>query len=223
MNEIKHESGNPNMTDGRDLPWLQDVDSDQNDVSDVWYDLWQIEYRDVWILDAEGEHVATYNLTVHDLAEPDNYATMKQMLVDAASPSGGDRPWQNPTNAMDVNGDSFVSPIDALQVINFLNSQGAQELPATKDQAPFVDTSGDGFVSPIDALLVINFLDSQAKAEAEPDEPVAAVTATSADRASLADAVFSVRSDEFGDSQDSVRTKKATSAVSFEIELGFEH
>lgn len=59
----------------------------------------------------------------------------------------------------DVNGDGVVSPIDALQVINDLNSAGARILAA--GSGPDIDVSADGSVSPIDALLVINYLNGR--------------------------------------------------------------
>ena len=71
-------------------------------------------------------------------------------------------PWQHPLWSLDVNDDSFVSPVDALQIINELNSNGPRELSATlvaSNLPPnYLDVSGDGFISPVDALQVINDL-----------------------------------------------------------------
>lgn len=53
-------------------------------------------------------------------------------------------------NPNDVNGDGFVSPMDALYVINELNGSTAGSFST--------DVNNDGVVSPIDALLVINDL-----------------------------------------------------------------
>jgi len=62
-------------------------------------------------------------------------------------------PWQNPVNALDVDGDTFVSPIDAVQVINYLNGSGPDSLPAGGGrQPPFLDVNGDGFATSIDAV-----------------------------------------------------------------------
>ncbi len=70
--------------------------------------------------------------------------------------------WQNPTNRLDVNNSNSVSPIDALLVINQLNTHGSRKLADTDlVSPPFVDVNGDGNVSPIDALLVINFLNNR--------------------------------------------------------------
>ena len=77
------EPGNASATQGRDIPMLQDVDTDGNGASDVW-NLWDVEYRDVAILDGSNTKVGTYNLTPNDLADQNNYATLREMLVDAA-------------------------------------------------------------------------------------------------------------------------------------------
>ena len=69
--------------------------------------------------------------------------------------------YQNPRNRFDVNNDTFVSPIDVLQVINYLNRNPTSPPlplnPATP-VPPFVDVNGDSFVTPLDVLLVINEL-----------------------------------------------------------------
>ena len=82
-------------------------------------------------------------------------------------------PYKNPSNIstvkdafgnnLDVNADGFVSPIDALQVINYLNNPAKPRqltLPVNQPLPPYVDVNGDGVVSPLDALLVINFLNA---------------------------------------------------------------
>ena len=69
--------------------------------------------------------------------------------------------WQNPFATMDVNDDGFVSPLDALLIINRLNTPADRNLPtptATLRPIPYIDVSGDGIVSPLDVLLVINIL-----------------------------------------------------------------
>lgn len=67
------------MTTGRDLPWTQDTV-----VENVWVD-WQVAYRDVIVLDVDNIPVAVYNLTSNDLANPANYAALKQILKTAAA------------------------------------------------------------------------------------------------------------------------------------------
>lgn len=76
--------------------------------------------------------------------------------------------WQNSLLNLDVSGDGFVSPIDALLVINYINSGQPSFLPSTNIvPPPFYDTNGDEFVTAIDALLVINFLNTQPSGEGE--------------------------------------------------------
>lgn len=85
INEFGQETGNPSMTEGRDLPWLQDVDANEDGLSDVWHDSWDVVFRDVVILNGNNERVGTYNLTVNDLADAEDFETLRQMFVDAAS------------------------------------------------------------------------------------------------------------------------------------------
>jgi hypothetical protein len=57
-----------------------------------------------------------------------------------------------------VNGDGNVSPLDALLVINALNTSGARPLVGVNLGSTYWDVSGDMYLSPLDALLVINGL-----------------------------------------------------------------
>ena len=70
--------------------------------------------------------------------------------------------WQNKLEPTDVNANGVVSPLDALLVINWLNSHDrSQPLPKPSESLhpqPYFDVNGDGIVSPLDALLVINRL-----------------------------------------------------------------
>ncbi len=79
VNGIGLESGNEGMTTGRELPWLQPA-ADQ----DIW-SLWQVEYRDVFILGPGNKHLGTFNLSVHDLADPANNADLMTQLLAAAN------------------------------------------------------------------------------------------------------------------------------------------
>jgi hypothetical protein len=92
----------------------------------------------------------------------DNARVVGQTLPLAANwRTRSSTPWRNPVNALDVNADGVVSPIDALLVLNEINARGARLLPAPSaafSPAPFFDVNGDGYVSPVDALLVINAL-----------------------------------------------------------------
>ena len=62
---------------------------------------------------------------------------------------------------LDVTNDENVSPIDALIVINDINTLGARPLPPPSEAVTeFIDTNADEFVSAIDALLIINVLNT---------------------------------------------------------------
>lgn len=168
VNEPGQEAGNGSMTDGRDLPWLQDVDSDQNGQADVWYDLWDVTFRDVVILDGQNVKVGVYNVTVHNLAEPAFYAELKQMLVDAAMDT--QKPWLNHEDPVDVDDSGFISPLDALLIINRINLEGSQHLPPPTTETfepPYFDCNGDNDVTPSDVLQVINFLNGHTGAAGE--------------------------------------------------------
>ncbi|MBU6172382.1 MAG: tandem-95 repeat protein, partial [Planctomycetes bacterium] len=73
----------------------------------------------------------------------------------------------NLVNAYDVNNDGFISPIDALILVNALNSGGAGPLandgPLGSGESLeklYLDVNADNFLSPLDALAVINELNS---------------------------------------------------------------
>ncbi|MCA9138392.1 MAG: hypothetical protein KDB00_16590, partial [Planctomycetales bacterium] len=70
-----------------------------------------------------------------------------------------DLAFNNPGQPLDVNRDLRVSPIDALQVINFIARNGVDfELPSDNTGTNFPDVDRSDSVSPIDALNVINAL-----------------------------------------------------------------
>ena len=90
-------------------------------------------------------------------------------------------PWHNKINPLDVNRDQVITPLDALLVINYLNSLGSRatsDLPTPGDGQPvFVDTNSDQNLSAIDALLIINELNNPStalNAEGEPTWSAAA-------------------------------------------------
>ncbi len=74
------------------------------------------------------------------------------------------RPWRNPSNPYDVNGDGVVSGLDALILINHLNKHGPHGLPPPKEGStppPFYDVNGDNKISALDALQTINALNAR--------------------------------------------------------------
>lgn len=162
INERGQESANALAVEGRDLPWLQDGDQNGNNISDVWNEIWQIEYRDVVVLDGANEPIFVFNLTTHDLGNTANYQTLRDELLRTAVED--QRPWCNADNFLDVDRNGLVHMTDFTLVLDFLNSQGPGGLSPTATPTVRVDCDFDGFAAPIDALLVINHLKSLAAA-----------------------------------------------------------
>ncbi|MDZ4781733.1 MAG: Calx-beta domain-containing protein [Planctomycetia bacterium] len=106
-----------------DLPIVQDVDANSDLNSDVWTS-WEIEWRDVVILNAANVVTDVYNLTNNSLANVANYATLKQMFVDALTDNA--RP--SPPTSIDLlpEADSGGSSTDNLT--NFNNTDAAHAL-----------------------------------------------------------------------------------------------
>jgi hypothetical protein len=128
---------------------------------------------------------------------------------------GGEAEFTNPSNALDVNGDGFVTPLDVLLVINDVNAYGARALSGgASGESPanrtYLDVNADRFVSPIDALMVINHLNSlsgagsgegegnRVAAPSTLDDTLAAITGDIvANAAALADAGFAAGTSGF--------------------------
>lgn len=79
-------------------------------------------------------------------------------------------PWQNPTDALNVDADHLVSPLDVLTVVDELNNPRISDprtgqLPPVGAFAPppYLDVDGNGIISPLDALRVINELNRQSR------------------------------------------------------------
>ena len=85
-------------------------------------------------------------------------------------------------NHLDVNHDFAVSPLDALLVINTLDSSNAQPVSEPATEAYYLDVNADGFVSPLDPLMVVNHLDDVIRAAAETKQSVRAPRAALAFR-----------------------------------------
>ena len=79
VNEVDYESANDFITDGRDLPWLQET------VDQPAWSSWGVRYRDVVILDGQNLAITVYNLSDHDLAVPANQRELLDLLRDAVS------------------------------------------------------------------------------------------------------------------------------------------
>ena len=75
VNGIGYENGNERVTEDRDIPWLQDVEE-----VDAWTQ-WDVQYRDVYILDQNGNLRFRYNLTINDLGNPDNLDLLTEAML----------------------------------------------------------------------------------------------------------------------------------------------
>ena len=75
VNEAGYENGNVTACEGKDLPWLQETQDQM-----VW-ETWQVNYRDVIIVNENNEYLSTYNLTDRDLGNASNYNQLKAILV----------------------------------------------------------------------------------------------------------------------------------------------
>ena len=77
VNEIGY-GGNSSIYEGRDLPWLLDT------YEANWWGQWSVTLRDVVILDRDGDETDVFNLTEHNLDNPDEYEALKTLLLDSA-------------------------------------------------------------------------------------------------------------------------------------------
>ncbi|MFO7901276.1 MAG: Ig-like domain-containing protein, partial [Pirellulaceae bacterium] len=90
----------------------------------------------------------------------------RRLLTALASDSGIEyNSYHNYLIPEDVNSDYYVSPADALSVINDMNTSGSRVLSQDDgDETSSVqklDTNNDGAVSPVDALMVIDTLNAE--------------------------------------------------------------
>ncbi len=113
--------------------------------------------RYVPVPDFKGQ--VTFQYTVADAAQvSSNIATVTVNVVDQL--------FQNIRNPFDVDGDTKVTPLDALLVINEINRSGSRKLNAGEFiPPPFIDVDGNQSVEPLDVLLVINELNRLASVE----------------------------------------------------------
>ncbi len=66
----------------------------------------------------------------------------------------------NPSNALDVNGNGLVDPLDVLVIINAINSIGIGPVPMPPQFLGHLDTNANGLVDPLDVLIVINYINA---------------------------------------------------------------
>jgi hypothetical protein len=89
--------------------------------------------------------------------------------------------WHNAVDGQDVNNDGFVTPLDVLVLINYLNlHNGGVTLPPIAAPPPaYYDVNADGDCTPLDTLLVIDDLNEHGPRPVGDGEATAALqTAT---------------------------------------------
>jgi uncharacterized delta-60 repeat protein len=126
-----------------------------NDYRDYAFNAKNAELRDV-IFANDGDLIASS--VEFDGVDQRGYV----FRIQGAEPIGLHN-WRAP---LDVTGNEIISPTDALQIINFLNSRDpGDSLPESNQY--LMDVNYDFRVTPSDALLVINFLSSRFSGEGE--------------------------------------------------------
>jgi len=81
-------------------------------------------------------------------------------------------PWNNLTDAFDVDGNSLVEPLDALLILTEIGRNGSRILDDPSQINWFVDANDDGEVAPLDALWVLNEISRRNRSgQGEQDSP----------------------------------------------------
>ena len=125
-----------------------------------------------------------------------------ELTIIGGSGSGGGEGNTNPYDRFDVNDDGFVSPIDALILVNMVNSNGGGALGSgggegeSSGERYYVDVNEDGFLSPLDILWVVNRINgSNAGGEGEsPMQAAPAIEVSTSDPGTLVDIPFATPS-----------------------------
>jgi hypothetical protein len=121
-----------------------------------------------------------------------------ELIITGGSGAGGGEGNTNPYDRFDVNDDGFVSPIDALILVNQVNSKGGGALGngggegESSGEKYYVDVNEDGFLSPLDILWVVNRINgSNAGGEGESSMQAApAIEVSTSDPGTLVDMPF---------------------------------
>ncbi len=142
-------------------------------------------------------------------------ALVASLLVDGSAVNPDVNPYFNVLSPSDVNDDGYTTAMDALVIINRLNSGTAGELSlddvASGQRLDLADVNNDGFVSPLDALLVINQLNQGAPPAIEPSHDEAVID--------LALGQTSATDEVFGDIGLVAEGEMSAAAFMFEAEI----
>ncbi|MCY2983371.1 MAG: Ig-like domain-containing protein [Planctomycetota bacterium] len=80
---------------------------------------------------------------------------------------------QNPIQKLDVDADGFISPIDVLLIVNFINANGpSTSVASLPSPPPYRDVNGNNVIEPLDVLEVINFINARGNSGAGEGEMV---------------------------------------------------
>ncbi|MAA78268.1 MAG: hypothetical protein CL916_03335 [Deltaproteobacteria bacterium] len=75
INQVGFEIANEQVTEERNIPWLQDQESV------LMWDEWEVQYRDVLIFDESLTIRTVINLSQFDLRDENNYSSMFNTLT----------------------------------------------------------------------------------------------------------------------------------------------
>ncbi len=139
----------------------QDGDAYQYTVSDPRFEVvdGQLKLKDEVSLSIADDDALSVTVTATSATGGDSISNAFTIAVGVAR-----SPFQNPVEPRDVNGDGQITPVDALILINQLNSFGPGPLGGNSarggsGEGPmWVDVNGDGIISPLDVLIIINWL-----------------------------------------------------------------
>ena len=110
-------------------------------------------------------------ITIYAMAQNGDFVSENFRLTVKSKPNSHN----NLHNPMDVNNDGFVTAMDALILVNYLNQNGPQELgpeePGEGELPQYIDVNNDGAVSPIDVLIIINHLNNANPPSAAGESP----------------------------------------------------
>ena len=102
------------------------------------------------------ETKASYSILVRN-TDAQGVWTVTPFTIDVTNTIDGS-PYQNPNNRFDVTGDTKVTALDALVIINELNRRTATPAEELDSAPPYLDVNADNWVTSLDALMVINYL-----------------------------------------------------------------
>jgi len=124
----------------------------------------QLKLRDGVSLSLDDGGTVEVQVTARDGGAPALEATRDLLITIAPNPF----PWQNRRVPLDTTADTFISPLDALVVINLLILPSTPLLTTATNQLPrsrpvltdlaYFDVNGDGFATAVDVLNVVNSL-----------------------------------------------------------------